>query len=183
MDDHIIRERRQIIKYLRHECNTHDAFAGAVDREDIIYYFGGSHQQIQEMVDADPKGRLSFWEDKGIWRLGACQGHSFNARGMDWSLDLLDTVVQPIVFHGSMIRHLPGIIEDGLKSMGRTHVHMTTQILRGGRSGCRQRSEILIAIHASRAMEDGIIFKTAANGCVLVEGCVPRQYLIDVRLI
>ena len=77
-----------------------------------------TRDELAEVVEKNDKRRFGF--DETQTRIRANQGHSIE-------LDLgLDAAVPPkILFHGTAERNLGLIFADGLRRMGRHHVHLS----------------------------------------------------------
>ena len=112
--------------------------------------------QIYEIVDHDPKERFKLFSDQdGIQYIRANQGHSM---ALELDLEQLKDPSQvPMIVHGTFKSKLPSILAQGLKTMGRQHIHFATGLpgSEGVISGMRVHAQVYIYINVSLAMKGG----------------------------
>lgn len=91
-----------------------------------------TREQLLEVVATNDKSRFALSED-GL-RIRASQGHSVEAK-----LEYVPREPPAMLYHGTATRFVEAIRRDGLKKMGRQHVHLSldeeTAIRVGSRYG------------------------------------------------
>lgn len=111
-------------------------------------------EDILRVVANDNKQRYSIKEENGIKYIRANQGHSIPVEDLELSL-IEDASQFPIVVHGTFKKHWPKIRVEGLKRMGRNHIHFaigeygSAEVI----SGMRKTSEIMIYLNLEQAMK------------------------------
>ncbi|EFJ20673.1 hypothetical protein SELMODRAFT_108368 [Selaginella moellendorffii] len=142
-------------------------------------------EEVLQAVEQDSKERLATMVDEsGELLIRANQGHTLlDAVCSDDLLEeiSIDDNLLAVCVHGTFKHALPGILRDGLKTMGRKHVHFAAGLPGAGEvvSGMRGNCDALVFVNAARAMADGMKFYVSKNGVVLTEGfeqCVPAKY-------
>ncbi len=130
-----------------------------------------TREVIAEIVATSPKRRFALSEDGR--RLRANQGHSVD-------VDLAYEPSRPpeLLFHGTAAARLPAIRAEGLKKMGRHHVHLSPDPATARAVGMRRGQPVVLRIAAARMHREGHVFYRSANGVWLVER-VPPEF-IDV---
>lgn len=131
--------------------------------------FAISRAELDEVVAHCEKQRFAV--DASGTRIRANQGHSV-------ALDLqLPTAVPPAeLFHGTVAKFLDAILAQGLKKMGRQHVHLSVDIATAEKVGARRGKPVVLRIDAAKMAADGCTFWLSANGVWLVDA-VPPRYL------
>jgi putative RNA 2'-phosphotransferase len=136
----------------------------------ILAHLNISMDQLEAAVANDPvKKRLSLNTDKTLVR--ANQGHSI-------PVDLGLVPVKPplYLYHGTNVDALPLIKLEGIKKMGRHHVHMAASsngdVITVGR---RNGTPVVIEINALEMHNAGIAFYQSDNGVWLTD-FVPVGY-------
>lgn len=124
---------------------------------------------LEEIVRTDKKQRYSFNGDKTLIR--ANQGHSI-------PVDVELEVQQPpqFLYHGTASRFIDSIKQEGLKSMSRLYVHLSSDIETAKIVGARHGSPVILKIDCSQMHKDGIKFYLSENGVWLTEN-VPKKYI------
>ena len=125
---------------------------------------------LEIVVDNDSKGRYSFNDDKS--KIRANQGHSVN--GVDLNLKPLSSKDVPDwLYHGTNSRFVESILAEGLKPMGRHHVHLSDNIETANNVGSRRKKKDtdtkIFKISTTEAMNAGIVFYKSANGVYLAD--------------
>uniref|UniRef100_A0A8V5GCY8 2'-phosphotransferase n=1 Tax=Melopsittacus undulatus TaxID=13146 RepID=A0A8V5GCY8_MELUD len=131
---------------------------------------GVSELEVRHVVAADPKGRFQLSPDPP--RIRANQGHSLHVPELALEPLLSAHALPPTLVHGTRRRCWGRIRLEGLRPMGRTHIHVTTGLPGdpGVRSGIRPDSELAIIIDGPRALAEGVPFFRSANGVILSPG-------------
>lgn len=123
---------------------------------------------IDETVQNDKKNRFSFNADKT--KIRANYGHSF-------LVDLKLNSVKPpnILYHGTAMQSVNGILSDGIKKRKRNHVHLSDDYLIAYETGKRHGKPIVFEINARKMMKDG--YKFYRSGTVWLTEFVPTKYV------
>lgn len=127
-----------------------------------------SLEKLHEVVDTNDKQRFSISEDGK--RIRASQGHSIK-------IDLALEAISPPdkLYHGTAVRFLDSIFNDGLQSKNRHHVHLSKDTATALTVGQRHGKPAILEIDAKSMSADGYLFYCSANGVWLTE-TVPPQY-------
>lgn len=142
--------------------------------------------RVQQVVQADAKTRFTLREEAdGNWWIRANQGHSIPVTELEL-VQITDAKEFPVVLHGTYLKHWHLIQYEGLKKMGRNHIHLATGKFgeSGVTSGIRKSCNLFIYINLHKAMNDGIIFSKSSNGVILtsgVNGTLPSKYFSKVE--
>lgn len=128
-----------------------------------------SRAQLEEVVRTSDKQRFAFDADGA--KIRANQGHS-----VEVDLQLDPTAPPPVLFHGTGEGTVPAILRDGLRKMGRHHVHLSADVDTARRVGARHGRPVVLRVDAAAMAAAGFEFYRAANGVWLVEH-VPPSYL------
>jgi len=125
--------------------------------------------ELDEIVSSCPKKRLTISDDGR--RIRAAQGHSIQ-------VDLgLDPQVPPdTLFHGTARQSLDSIFQEGLKSGGRTLVHLSHDEETATAVGRRHGKPVVLTVQSGEMHRDGLTFFRADNGVWLTQS-VPSKYL------
>jgi putative RNA 2'-phosphotransferase len=130
-----------------------------------------SRVELEEVVRTNPKQRFTL--DPAANRVRANQGHS-----IDVDLGLVSLDPPDVLFHGTSRTQVAVILAEGLRPMGRRHVHLSadrdTAVAVGGRHG---RPAVLV-VDSARMHVDGYLFFRSVNGMWLTDH-VPPAYLSD----
>jgi putative RNA 2'-phosphotransferase len=126
-------------------------------------------EQLEEVVRTNDKQRFAFSEDKR--RIRANQGHSI-------AVDLMYAQQQPpeLLYHGTAVRFLPSIREQGLRKMQRHHVHLSAETAVTLKVGARRGRPVLLTILAGDMARAEHVFYVSANGVWLVDH-VPVEFI------
>lgn len=141
-----------------------------------------SEEDVRKAVATDGKQRFGLKEESGKLFIRANQGHSIKSVDSEQLLTLVTSPSQiPVCVHGTYERFMSSIWREGLKRMGRNHIHFATGLPQedGVISGMRATAQILIYLDVEKAMTDGIKLYISANSVVLTEGLdgvVPTKY-------
>jgi putative RNA 2'-phosphotransferase len=123
-------------------------------------------------VEKNDKQRFSFNEDGTMIR--ANQGHSIQ-------IDLHLTPIAPpmFLFHGTAIRFLTSILEEGLTKQSRNHVHLSSDVETARKVGSRHGAPVILKVHSGAMADNGFVFFRSENGVWLTD-YVPPSFL-EVR--
>lgn len=117
---------------------------------------------LNQVVANNDKKRFAFSDD-GL-RIRASQGHS-----VDINLGLSPIEPPSILYHGTATRFLESILEHGLTSQSRTHVHLSKSIETAYSVGKRHGSPVVLLIDAHQMFLDGHQFFQSENGVFLTD--------------
>lgn len=127
---------------------------------------------LERVVLYNDKKRFSFNENHTLIR--ANQGHSINA-----DLQFEEKEPPEILFHGTSINNIDSIKQEGIKKMGRLHVHLSLTEEIAKKVGERYGKPAIIKINAKKMYEDGIKFYLSENKVWLCD-YVDSKYIIDI---
>lgn len=141
---------------------------GWADVSELCRLMPISREDLEEIVVSDEKGRYSFSCD-GL-RICANQGHS-----IDVDIELEEREPPEFLYHGTATRNLDSIWKDGIKSMSRNHVHLSTDKETAIKVGSRHGKPAVLKIKAKEMYAQGHEFWISRNGVWLVK-YVPSKY-------
>jgi putative RNA 2'-phosphotransferase len=129
--------------------------------------------ELDRLVRENDKQRFAFSEDGS--RIRANQGHSIE-------VDLALEAQEPpeTLFHGTVEKFLPTILQEGLRKGERHHVHLSPNLETAVKVGQRRGNPIILEIASGQMHRDGHAFFVSGNGVWLVEQ-VPPQYLTQLE--
>ncbi|HEX8203911.1 MAG TPA: RNA 2'-phosphotransferase, partial [Isosphaeraceae bacterium] len=178
MDDaRLVRISKFLSKHLRHEPErlglalepggwvpVADLLASCARRGVPI-----TRAELDAVVDRNDKRRFSF--DPTGARIRANQGHSV-------AVDLQLEPVEPpgVLYHGTGHRAAEAIARQGLRKMGRHHVHLSGDVETARKVGARHGRPVVFAVDAAAMRRAGHTFYRSANGVWLVDD-VPAVFL------
>jgi putative RNA 2'-phosphotransferase len=139
-----------------------DAVLAALERTDIEE----AREKLESVVTTDDKQRFELSSDGS--RIRARQGHSVPVR-LDWPV----RTPPALLYHGTVNRALPAILEQGLRPMRRHHVHLSPDIASARRVAARRGVPVILAIRALALHDRGTPFYLTANGVWLAEAIPP----------
>ena len=129
-----------------------------------------TREDLQHIVDTDDKKRYAF-SVEGL-KIRACQGHSVK------NVDLGLAAVKPpsVLWHGTSLRFLNRILDQGLLPMTRNHVHLSSDMEIAEEVGSRHGQLGLLKVYSDLMFQDGYKFYLSANE-VWLTALVPVDYL------
>jgi len=125
--------------------------------------------ELDHVVATNDKRRFAF--DESGTRIRASQGHS---RPVD--LGYGPERPPSELFHGTVDRFLPAILDEGLRPGRRHAVHLSADVVTARAVGGRRGDPVVLRVDAAGMAGDGHRFTRSANGVWLVDA-VPPQYL------
>jgi putative RNA 2'-phosphotransferase len=128
-----------------------------------------ARDELEAVVAGSDKQRFSISVDGSSIR--ANQGHSVPV-----DLELAPTTPPPVLYHGTGHRSVDAITSEGLRRMGRHHVHLSPDTETATRVGQRHGRPVIFVVDAAGMAADGHIFYVSENGVWLTES-VPANYL------
>ena len=128
-----------------------------------------SRESLIQIVAASDKQRFALSENGQ--RIRANQGHSVK-------VDLELTPQKPPVhlFHGTTVRFLESILNDGLTSMKRQHVHLSSDEITAENVGRRHGKPCVLLVEAGSMHSSGHVFFHSDNG-VWLTAVVPPEFI------
>jgi putative RNA 2'-phosphotransferase len=141
----------------------------------LLAALGISRAELEAVVAGNDKARFAIEDD----RIRASQGHSRRV-AVDLGLPPADPPAQ--LFHGTPAANLPSIMQQGLRSRSRHHVHLSTDTATAVKVG-RRRSAVVVVLRVDAAgmAAAGHVFHRSANG-VWLTTAVPPRHLAPVPL-
>ena len=176
-DKEIIRTSKFLSLVLRHEperVGLKLGEAGWVGVDELLKAVN-SHgvsltlDQLKHIVATSDKKRFAFSEDGLCIR--ASQGHS-----VEVDLQYLPQTPPEILYHGTAVRFLDSIRQQGLQKMERHDVHLSAETKLTLQVGGRHGKPVLLTIRAGEMHRSGFVFRCSANGVWLVDH-VPPQFI------
>jgi putative RNA 2'-phosphotransferase len=124
---------------------------------------------IKIIVETNDKQRFIISDDRK--KIRANQGHSITV-----DLELENKIPPDILYHGTAIRFLDPIMNEGLKPMTRQYVHLSVTEKIALTVGKRHGKPIVLYINAKNMYEEGYKFYLSENKVWLVNK-VPVKYI------
>ena len=128
-----------------------------------------SRTELEEVVAQNSKQRFSFDETGTLIR--ANQGHSVAV-----DLQLAPAVPPDVLYHGTGHLTAPVIAREGLKKMGRNHVHLSRDVPTATAVGSRHGRPVLFQVDAAAMAAAGHLFYCSDNGVWLTDA-VPPEFM------
>lgn len=132
-----------------------------------------SYDQISSIVSKDNKNRFKISDD-GL-KIKANQGHTIAIQDASLEKITLEKAhTYSAVVHGTYMKALKPIMQNGLSKMRRTHIHFTASdrvdASIGVVSGYSNNCDLLIYLDICKAVRDGIEFFVSENNVILCSG-------------
>ena len=128
-----------------------------------------TRDDLMDIVRTDSKQRYAISDDGR--RIRANQGHS-----IDVELNLEPAAPPELLYHGTAERFANAIRREGLKPMGRHHVHLSGDEQTARSVGQRHGRPIIFRIAAGEMAKRGHKFYRSENGVWLADA-VPPEFL------
>ena len=127
-------------------------------------------QDLYEMINHINKKRFVIENNK----MRALYGHSIEVKQLN------PAIIPPnILYHGTNFNAYQQILKEGIKSMKRQFVHLSSDVETANMVALRTtKKPIILKINALQAYEDGIVFYYANDNTYLCEYLDPK-YLIN----
>jgi putative RNA 2'-phosphotransferase len=122
---------------------------------------------LERVVEQNDKRRFEFSDD-GL-RIRARQGHSVPVE-----LGLPSRAPPGQLWHGTVARFLPSILDQGLQPRGRHHVHLSAERDTARTVGARRGRPVLLVVEAAQMAAEGHTFFCTDNGVWLTAHVPPR---------
>jgi putative RNA 2'-phosphotransferase len=134
-------------------CSAHGVALSRAELDEVV---AGNDKQ---RFGIDPTGRM----------IRARQGHSI---AVDLQLPARPPPAE--LFHGTAERSLATIRSEGLRPMGRHHVHLSADVVTARRVGARHGRPVVLRVDAAAMAAAGHEFRRSDNGVWLVDQVPPR---------
>ena len=128
-----------------------------------------TRSELGHVVAASDKQRFAL--DGTGKRIRANQGHSVPV-----DLGYVASVPPPVLYHGTPVRNLPAILQEGLRAGHRHAVHLSPDEGTARAVGQRRGRGAVLRVDAAAQAADGPVFTRSPNGVWLVAQ-VPAKYL------
>jgi len=125
--------------------------------------------ELEEVVTRNSKQRFSF--DPAGTLIRANQGHSVAV-----DLQLAPANPPAVLYHGTGHQTAPIIVQDGLRKMGRNHVHLSRDADTAQAVGARHGRPVIFQVDAAAMASSGHLFYCSDNGVWLTDA-VPAKFL------
>ena len=126
-----------------------------------------TRDELIEIVETNPKQRFALSDDGQ--RIRARQGHSRNV-----DLGLKPMAPPDVLFHGTSIAVLGTILAEGLKPMGRQHVHLSADVETARNVGARHGKPAVLQVASGALHQQGQDFYLSENGVWLTGPIAPE---------
>lgn len=133
--------------------------------------FALTRAELDHTVAVNDKRRFTVESGVGGDRIRAAQGHTVAV-----DLDLPPAEPPAYLYHGTVARALDAIRTEGLRPMGRHHVHLSPDRETAARVGGRRGRPLVLAVDAGAMHRAGHLLRVSANGVWLAEA-VPPEFL------
>lgn len=130
-----------------------------------------NRQQLEYVVATNDKRRFSFSEDGSFIR--ANQGHSIAV-----DLDLEAVTPPEKLYHGTAVRFLEAILQEGLQPRNRHHVHLSSDVETAVKVGQRHGKPAVLEIDAQKMHAAGHKFYCSVNGVWLTDEVPPAYFSV-----
>ena len=129
-------------------------------------------KKLEYIVNTDNKQRYSFNSDKTLIR--ANQGHSIPV-----DVELEEIIPPEYVYHGTGVKYVESIREQGLIPKSRLYVHLSSTKEIAITVGARHGEPHVFLVHAKAMYDKGYKFYKSINGVILTK-YVPINFLEDL---
>lgn len=150
---------------------------GWVDAKDLVNKCDKlvDMDQLVSVVTNDEKGRFEFSPD--MKKIRCIQGHSLESVKIDHG----DHVPPEILYHGTAIQNVNTILNEGIKPMQRTKVHLTFDWVTAENVGARRKAMCRVLYVKAKEMHDaGHKLQKTTNGVWLTD-FVPPEFVSAVK--
>eukprot|EP00397_Hematodinium_sp_SG-2012_P017286 GEMP01017671.1.p1 GENE.GEMP01017671.1~~GEMP01017671.1.p1 ORF type:complete len:562 (+),score=109.11 GEMP01017671.1:101-1786(+) len=133
---------------------------------------------LRKIVNDNAKKRFALTEENNVGYIRANQGHTLtNVKDEELLEEIKDWRIIENCFHGTYKHVLSQIKREGLKCMGRNHMHFACPDISTGVtvSGMREDCEIQLILDVEKCFDVGMKFYRSANGVVLTKGVPERN--------
>ena len=138
-----------------------------------IYIYIYILEAVKNVVDTCAKKRFELKEDNNAWHVRATQGHSLTevSDSMHKAVTSIADIGKEEVVHGTFLSKWPAIRREGLRRMGRNHIHLCSDTPGGNViSGMRSCVQVVIWIDLQAVLQAGIAVYLSPNDVILTAG-------------
>ncbi|MDQ4134077.1 MAG: RNA 2'-phosphotransferase [Actinomycetota bacterium] len=173
----LVKVSKWLARHLRHRPEriglTLDA-GGWADVDELLTRaraanFSLTRAELVEVVANNDKRRYEL--DATADRIRAVQGHTVTV-----DLGLVPVSPPDVLYHGTTERFLTPVLAEGLRPMGRHHVHLSADVITARAVGARRGRPVIFEVAARTMAQEGHAFYRAANGVWLCDE-VPARFL------
>ena len=169
MKDQLITKGKELAFLLRHDKDYKFDEHGWREVDDLLKNHGYTIEMLDEIVETNNKKRFEFSENRKLIR--ARQGHS-----VDVDVDLQEITPPDVLYHGTATRFLDSIMEGGINSGTRLHVHLSEDPDAATNVGQRHGKPVVLIVDAKKMFNDGIKFYLSNNNVWLTK-FVDKKYI------
>ena len=171
---HLSKLLAYVLRHNPHQYNLSLDEEGWIGIDNLLYSVGKygntieiKKENLYELIANQQKNRFEVKDD----RIRALYGHSITIKKRN------TTIPPDILYHGTCPKNLPSIMKQGLKSMGRQYVHLSTDIDTATVVGKRRsKKPAILRINSKTAYDDGVLFYKGSDTIWLSEN-VPSRHL------
>ena len=146
--------------------------AGWVEVTALLAALGWVKADLDRVVSENNKKRFEYSSD-GL-QIRASQGHS-----VDVDLGYEPKVPPATLYHGTSQGAVDTILSEGIKKMGRHHVHLSADEATARIVANRRQNPRILHVDAARMVRDGHAFFLSTNGVWLTEYVSPLYIGMD----
>ncbi|GAA5514628.1 putative RNA 2'-phosphotransferase [Deinococcus carri] len=167
-DERLSRRLSYLLRHVPGEMGVTLEPGGWAPVDAVLRHLHLSRERLERLVAADRKGRYTLQGD----RIRANQGHTVP---VDLRLPL--TVPPERLYHGTHAGALAAIRAEGLRPMGRHHVHLSRDEATARKVGARRGQPVILTVQSGQMYRAGHSFYRSDNGVWLTDA-VPPEYLV-----
>lgn len=174
-DECLINFGKRLSYLLRHDNSYQFDEHGYRDVNELVEKQGFTKELLDAIVETNDKKRYEFSEDKK--KIRARQGHSVNV-----NVELNQAVPPDELFHGTAVRFIDSIEENGINSGTRQYVHLSKDRETAVNVGKRHGRPCIIIIDTKQMVKDNIKFYLSNNDVWLTK-FVDKKYIKEVVIV
>ena len=171
-DKELLENGKRLSFLLRHDKEYRFDEHGYRDVDELINKQGFTKELIEAIVETNDKKRYEFSEDK--IKIRARQGHS-----IDVDVELKKVTPPDELYHGTAVRFIESIEENGINSGSRQYVHLSNNKQTAINVGKRHGRPCIFVIDSYAMALDGIEFFISNNGVFLTR-FIDKKYFKEV---
>ena len=127
-----------------------------------------TRSELDAAVHAPGKRRYVY--DETGTRIRAAQGHSIPVE-----LGYVPSTPPDVLYHGTHDGAVAAILAEGLRPMGRSHVHLSGDVETARQVGARRGRAVILEVDAAALHGDGHAFLLADHGVWLTDAVPPGR--------